>query len=46
MPSPPTRVTDTHAAGPEDGEHGALRLWFVVDERKMIFETKYRFVEE
>jgi hypothetical protein len=32
-------------ATPVDGEHGALRLWFMVEERKMIFETSYRFVE-
>ena len=32
-------------ATPVDGEHGALKLWFTIDERKMEFETKYRFVE-
>lgn len=32
-------------AMPVDGEHGALKLWFTIDERKMVFETKYRFVE-
>jgi hypothetical protein len=39
-------VRDINAvATPVDGEHGALKLWFMVDERKMVFDTKYRFVE-
>jgi hypothetical protein len=32
-------------ATPVDNDHGALKLWFTVDERKMVFETKYRFAE-
>src|SRR5205085_11947510 len=32
-------------ATPVDDDHGALKLWFQVDERKMVFETSYRFVE-
>jgi hypothetical protein len=32
-------------ATPVDGEHGALKLWFTVDQRKMVFETKYQFVK-
>lgn len=36
----------TAIATPADAEHGALKLWFTVDERKMIFETEYRFVAE
>lgn len=32
-------------ATPVDDDHGALELWFQVDERKMVFETSYRFVE-
>lgn len=32
-------------ATPADDDHGALKLWFMVDERKMVFDTKYRFVE-
>lgn len=33
-------------ATPVDGQHGALKLWFTdEDDRKMVFETKYRFVE-
>jgi hypothetical protein len=39
-------VRDINAvATPVDGEHGALKLWFTIDDRKMVFETKYRFVE-
>jgi len=39
-------VRDINAvATPIDGEHGALKLWFTTDERKMVFETTYRFVE-
>ena len=39
-------VRDINAvATPVDGEHGALKIWFTTDERKMVFETKYRFVE-
>ena len=39
-------VRDINAvATPVDSEHGVLKLWFTVDERKMVFETKYRFVE-
>ena len=30
-------------AMPVDAEHGALKVWLTVDERKMVFETKYRF---
>ena len=30
-------------ATPADDNHGALKLWFEVDERKMVFETSYRF---
>jgi len=33
-------------AMPVDNDHGALKLWFMVDERKMVFETSYRFVAE
>ena len=36
----------TAVATPVDAEHGALKLWFMVDERKMVFETEYRFVAE
>jgi|SRR3954468_6858018 len=32
-------------ATPVDSEHGALKLWFTVEDRKMVFETKYRFIE-
>lgn len=32
-------------ATPEDSEHGALKVWLTVDEQKLIFETKYQFVE-
>jgi hypothetical protein len=32
-------------ATPMDNDHGALKLWFVVDDRKMVFETKYRFAD-
>jgi hypothetical protein len=30
-------------ATPVDDDHGALKLWFEVDDRKMEFETSYRF---
>ena len=33
-------------ATPADADHGVLKLWFMVDERKMVFETGYRFVAE
>jgi hypothetical protein len=33
-------------ATPVDAEHGALKVWLTVDERKLVFETKYRFVED
>ena len=33
-------------ATPLDHDHGALKLWFMVDERKMLFETAYRFLAE
>ncbi len=33
-------------ATPVDSNHGALKLWFTVDERKMVFETAYRFLAE
>jgi hypothetical protein len=32
-------------ATPVDDDHGALKLWFQVDDRKMEFETSYRFVD-
>lgn len=32
-------------ATPVDDYHGALKLWFDIDDRKMIFNTQYRFVE-
>ena len=32
-------------ATPADNDHGALKLWLQVDERKMVFETSYRFAE-
>jgi hypothetical protein len=32
-------------ATPADDYHGALKLWFDIDDRKMIFNTHYRFVE-
>jgi hypothetical protein len=32
-------------ATPVDAEHGALKVWLTVDERKLVFETKYRFEE-
>jgi hypothetical protein len=32
-------------ATPADDYHGALKLWFDIDDRKMIFNTRYRFVE-
>jgi hypothetical protein len=38
--------TITAVANPIDKDHGKLNLWFIVDERKMIFETSYRFVPE
>jgi hypothetical protein len=33
-------------ATPLDPDHGGLKLWFTVDERKMFFETDYRFIAE
>jgi hypothetical protein len=33
-------------ATPVDPEHGRLKLWFQLEDRKMVFETKYRFVAE
>lgn len=35
----------TALATPVDEHHGSLKLWFMAKERKMVFETKYRFVE-
>jgi hypothetical protein len=32
-------------ATPADDYHGALKLWFDIDDRKMIFNTHYRLVE-
>jgi hypothetical protein len=32
-------------ATPVDNDHGALKLWFDVEDRKMVFDTNYRFVE-
>jgi hypothetical protein len=32
-------------ATPVDAEHGALKVWLTVDERKLVFETMYRFEE-
>lgn len=32
-------------AMPADAQHGALKVWLTVDERKLVFETKYQFVE-
>ena len=32
-------------ATPVDENHGTLKLWFMVDERKMVFATAYRFVD-
>ena len=31
-------------ATPQDHDHGNVRLWFMVGDRKMIFTTAYRFV--
>jgi len=36
----------TALAKPVDAEHGTLTVWLTVDERKLVFETSYRFVEE
>ena len=32
-------------ATPADKDHGSLKLWFMVGERKMIFEPSYHFAE-
>lgn len=32
-------------ATPVDPEHGALKVWLTVDERKLVFETRYRFAD-
>jgi hypothetical protein len=31
---------------PADNSHGALKLWFIAEERKMVFNTCCRFVAE
>jgi hypothetical protein len=33
-------------ATPLDSNQGALKLWFIVDDRKMVFETRYRFASK
>jgi hypothetical protein len=33
-------------ATPADNESGALKLWFLSGDRKMIFNTSYRFLEK
>jgi hypothetical protein len=33
-------------ATPTDSHQGELKLWFIVDEKKMVFQTRYRFVEQ
>jgi hypothetical protein len=40
-----TRRIDATAT-PADKNHGALKLWFIAGERKMVFDTSYRFVSE
>jgi len=32
-------------ATPVDAQHGTLKVWLTVDERELIFQTKYSFVE-
>ena len=39
-----TRRIDATAI-PADNNHGALKLWFVSGDRKMVFNTSYHFVE-
>ena len=37
-------VRDIHiTAVPQDGAHGTVRLWFMVEDQKMIFTTAYQF---
>jgi len=31
---------------PTDSDHGALKVWFLTGEKKMVFNTSYRFVEK
>lgn len=33
-------------ATPADNDHGALTLWFIAGDRKMVFNTAYHFVGE
>jgi hypothetical protein len=40
-----TRCIDATAT-PADKNHGALKLWFIAGERKIVFNTSYRFVAE
>ena len=39
-----TRRIDATAT-PNDTERGALKLWFIAEDRKMVFDTSYRFIE-
>lgn len=32
-------------ATPLDKDHGGLTLWFVANDKKLIFDTRYRFIE-
>jgi hypothetical protein len=40
-----TRRIDATAT-PSDNNRGALKLWFISGDRKMVFNTSYRFVEK
>ena len=39
-----TRRIDAIAT-PADTQRGALKLWFIAGDRKMVFDTSYRFIE-
>ena len=40
-----TRRIDAVATPAAEGDHGSLKLWFLVDQRKMVFETTYHFAD-
>lgn len=40
-----TRRIDATAT-PVDNNHGALKLWFIAEGRKMVFNTSYHFAEK
>ena len=33
-------------ATPVDAQHGMLKVWLTVDERELVFQTRYSFVEQ